>query len=257
MAADFLIEEPYTAVLPTLVRALGLQGAYVLQAIHWQATGPNGVEYDGDLWAPVTYTDLADRLGIDAQAVRYTVGKLEAEGYLLAVQPEQFNRRKWYRVDRDRVASACADIRASMRRPAALLNRGPAAHEPLIPEDPDLRGARITAHPPGREKKPRARDEVWDALARRWGDGTPEEKGVIAKARASLRKVNATAEEVEAAIAEMDRRFDHPSPMALTKHWKDLLRAAREPEYGTNYWPEIRPAVIADREAAEQRRRRR
>lgn len=101
-----LIDERVIAVQPSLVRALGLTKAVVLQQIHWhlEAGGHGKLHADGEEWFPVTQDVLADEIGLTRPIVRQAIDALEAAGIVLACQPEGHrSRRKWYRIDHSHV----------------------------------------------------------------------------------------------------------------------------------------------------------
>ena len=96
-----LLDERVVAVQPSLVRAIGLTKAVVLQQLHWHlGAAGHGREHAGEVWFPITQTVLAEETGLTAQVVRRALEALEQEGIVLSIQPEgRQSRRKWYRID--------------------------------------------------------------------------------------------------------------------------------------------------------------
>lgn len=96
--------------------------------------------------------------------------------------------------------------------------------------DPSLELDPTTADAvPQRERRPRARtprDDLWDAIARFYGTPqTPAERSRFGRVVNELTTAGATAEQVDAACAEMRRRgWEDPSPLALSANWTSLTR---------------------------------
>lgn len=95
-----LLQERVITAQPSLVKALGLAGAVVLQQMHWHMdTADHGVEHDGHTWYPVTQEALAKELGLSREQVQRAVASLEADGLVESCQPEgRASRRKWHRI---------------------------------------------------------------------------------------------------------------------------------------------------------------
>lgn len=97
-----LLDERIVIVQPSLVRALGLSPAVVLQQIHWHAQEGHGeMLSDGLAWVKMPYERISVETGLTEHQVRRAVGHLTGEGVLVAVQPEGYVRTKWYRIDHD------------------------------------------------------------------------------------------------------------------------------------------------------------
>ncbi len=124
-----LIDERVVAVQPSLVRALGLTRAVVLQQIHWHlGRAGHGVDYDGEVWFPVTQAELASETGLTEDVVHRAILALETAGLLLACQPEGHQwRRKWYRIDHCHVLFVhSAESRYQKPRQRGIPSRGSA-----------------------------------------------------------------------------------------------------------------------------------
>jgi hypothetical protein len=115
MSAALLGGRP-VVVTPQLVRIASgsVTRAAVLQQIHWHRNeaknDPAVLEHDGQWWVAITYVDLGGELGLSAEQVRRSIEWLERprdkDGnalmpLLLSVQPENYYRRKWYRLNED------------------------------------------------------------------------------------------------------------------------------------------------------------
>lgn len=99
--AGMLYNEPFVAVFPSLVRTLDgdVTTAAVLQHIFFRTGSYAAVEdTDGDLWYPVSLTDLAEDIGISIKQAKRAVGKLKDQDFLDVQQMGGTDRRNHYRV---------------------------------------------------------------------------------------------------------------------------------------------------------------
>jgi hypothetical protein len=108
-ASKLLIEEPPLQVLPTLAQRIGLNEAIVLQQIHYWSRGK------GDGWV---YNSVAQWRGQfpfwSERTIRRILHKLEYElGLIDSRQPEQYNRRKHYRIHYEDLPTDAANLAAS------------------------------------------------------------------------------------------------------------------------------------------------
>ena len=97
-----LLDERVVVAQPSLIRAVGLYVAVVVQQVHYHVVyGHDVVERDGEQWWPVTIASFADELGLTFDQMRRGLEAAERAGVLISCQPEKrTSRRKWYRVDR-------------------------------------------------------------------------------------------------------------------------------------------------------------
>lgn len=89
----------FVQVHPEVVRKLkSANQALCLQKLsYWLERSTN--EYDDHIWVFNTYEDWAEDLGLSADQVARAMTALEDMGLVITVQPEGFDRRKWYRID--------------------------------------------------------------------------------------------------------------------------------------------------------------
>lgn len=224
------MDEPGVMVFPSLVRALGdMPSAAVLQQLHYRLGGREVLEdEDGQLWAPITYADLARETGLTPEQARRASERLEEKGVIASAQFEAYNRRKSYRIDHEH----------------ALLSAPPSGNLPVhvapTPLGEGLDASSTSSHmerttgtapPPDGSPAPRSRkrgprDDLFDALVESFGPAsTPQRSAFYGRAVNGLVAAQATPDQVKAARAEMRRRgWDKPTPEAMLKHWDDLLR---------------------------------
>lgn len=96
-----LYEEPFVAVFPSLVRALGgdVAAAAVLQHLNFRASsGAAVVGEDGEAWYPAAREDLAREIGLSPKQVKRILEKLRESGVLLVEQMGGIDRRNFYRI---------------------------------------------------------------------------------------------------------------------------------------------------------------
>jgi hypothetical protein len=95
-----LLDERSVAVQPSLVRALGITRAIVLQQIHWHSREHHGEELsDGNEWVALPLAKFSDETGLTIHQCRRAVDDLEEREVILSTQPEGYIRTKWYRVN--------------------------------------------------------------------------------------------------------------------------------------------------------------
>lgn len=128
--SKLLIDERPLTVLPSLVKAVGMERAVILQQIHWLLQGPsNGFEHDGERWVWGSYPDWCEDYFTfwEADTLRKHLVKLEKDGYVVSVQIKGFDRTKAYRIDRKKISEIESanrhDHATSKRKKSYSLNR--------------------------------------------------------------------------------------------------------------------------------------
>jgi hypothetical protein len=130
-----LLNERPLVLLPSLAQAVGVEEAVMIQQLHFHLTNPdNGREHDGEQWIFKTYEDWHkdDFRFWSTRTIRRLFCSLEKKKLVVSCQPEgRGNRRKYYRIDYDRLEKSraraeAAKSGASMRPKVAL---------PLIRDD--------------------------------------------------------------------------------------------------------------------------
>jgi DNA-binding transcriptional ArsR family regulator len=89
-------------------------------------------------------------------------------------------------------------------------------------------------------KKPRARqlrDDYFDAIVACFGQASTKSRAAMyAQVAGELLAAKAEPGQVALAHAELMRRgWENPTPIAMVKHWDDLLASAKPRRRGTNY----------------------
>lgn len=100
MSSTLLLDERVVAVQPAAVRVFGLAGAVVLQQIHWHSTTRAVRVFGEHEWVVMPYALFSAETGLNENQIRHAVSKLEEQQVLVSCQPEAYQRRKWYRIDR-------------------------------------------------------------------------------------------------------------------------------------------------------------
>lgn len=105
----------FVQVHPEVVRKLkSANQALCLQKLsYWLERATN--EYDGYVWVFNTYEEWAEDLGLSASQVERAMITLEEMGLVITVQPEGFDRRKWYRIDTEHEFWKSAEVSAKAR----------------------------------------------------------------------------------------------------------------------------------------------
>lgn len=106
--SSFLIDEHPLVVQPTLAKLVGINQAIIIQQIqYWASKGKN--IRDGHAWVYNTYESWQKQFPwMSARTIQREVLDAERRGYLVS-DTSGFDRTKWYRVDREKIA---ADIAA-------------------------------------------------------------------------------------------------------------------------------------------------
>jgi hypothetical protein len=104
-AAKLLLDETPLVVLPSLVAAVGLHEAIVLQQLHYLIAGKFGKIIDGQRFIYKTYEQWrADYFPFwHADTVRKTFRNLEKAGYVVAIQEKSYYRQKLYAINYEKV----------------------------------------------------------------------------------------------------------------------------------------------------------
>jgi len=99
---NLLINESPLFVLPSLAKEIGLNGALILQQLHFRSLIASK-QKDGFSWVYKTYEEWQEEFPFwSVDTIRRAIRKLEIEGYVISTSA--FNRMKvdktkWYRVD--------------------------------------------------------------------------------------------------------------------------------------------------------------
>jgi hypothetical protein len=104
MKSNRMLLDEYPLVLfPSLAKAVGVNGAVIIQQLHYHFANPeNGRVHNGQRWIFKTYEDwqTSDFPFWDARTVRRNFRKLEVKKLIVSCQPEgRMSRRKFYRID--------------------------------------------------------------------------------------------------------------------------------------------------------------
>lgn len=160
-----LLTERVLNVQPSLVRAVGLTKAVVLQQVQWHLTdAEHGEEYDGETWFPVTQAALAGETGLTEDVVHRALAALVEGGLLLSVQPEGWSsRRKWYRIDYDHPLLHSAEPRNGIPQNRGIGNRGIAESSSKTLEPTDARALTLVE-----SGETNAREPYEDEFNRAW-----------------------------------------------------------------------------------------
>ena len=175
--AGLLLRERQVAAQPSLVRAVGLLQAVVLQQIAWHLdAADDGIELDGVEWFPITCSRLASETGLSEDGVKRATRALEDRGLLVSTQPEGYaSRRKWYRIeyDHDLLQGAKSPDPKGRNRPIPRGEIAPSTSyqpvEPLEPRElPLAREEKVSARRPRTAARPRRTDPRADQLVKVW-----------------------------------------------------------------------------------------
>lgn len=105
---NLLIDEYPLLVLPSLAVQIGLNEAIALQQIHyWLGNPKGGVEIDGERWVYNTYEEwqLDNFPFWSVRTVQRVFNSLEEMGLVISMQQAAYDRKKYYRVHYDKLAS--------------------------------------------------------------------------------------------------------------------------------------------------------
>jgi len=96
-----LLDEPPVAIQRSLVRAVGIMEAAVVQQLHYWLQRATKRGSDGRPWVYKTYAEWGDEIGISAKQARGALDRLRTSGVILSRQnphrPE--DRTLWWTVD--------------------------------------------------------------------------------------------------------------------------------------------------------------
>jgi len=110
--SSLLINEPPLQALPSLACLVGLDGAVILQQIHYWLQGSDH-EADGFIWVYNSYSQWGEQFRwLKPEAIRKQIRALEAAGYLISGNfgKHKIDRTKWYRIDYDRLNAALEEL---------------------------------------------------------------------------------------------------------------------------------------------------
>ena len=139
MSTQLLIDEYPLIVLPSLVKAVGLEKAIILQQVHyWMKKSTH--ERDGHLWIYNSYRAWAEQLSwMSEEAIRKHIKALEKRGLLVSANYNKLamDKTKWYRIDYEALANliqssgaAVLPIRTPSPHPEADSQSAPVTIEP-------------------------------------------------------------------------------------------------------------------------------
>ncbi len=110
--SSLLINEPPLQALPSLACLVGLDGAVILQQVHYWLMGSDH-EHDGFIWVYNSYAQWGQQFRwLKAEAIRKQIRLLEERGFLVSGRfgTKKMDRTKWYRIDYDRLNEALAEV---------------------------------------------------------------------------------------------------------------------------------------------------
>jgi hypothetical protein len=135
---QLLLDEPPVALLPSLVRRLGLLEAAIAQQLHYWLQRATQVHGD-ERWVYKTYQDWSDEIGVTPKAARGALNKLRRDGVVIAIQSprDARDRTLWWRIDYARFNALDDPVTPSAPEgsPAAVVS---------TPADPDGRSTRAS-----------------------------------------------------------------------------------------------------------------
>ena len=106
--SSLLINEPPLQALPSLACLVGLDGAVILQQVHYWLQASDH-EAEGQIWVYNSYPQWAAQFSwLKPEAIRKQIRALEAAGFLISGNfgKGKMDRTKWYRIDYDRLNAA-------------------------------------------------------------------------------------------------------------------------------------------------------
>jgi len=115
--SKLLMDESPLQVLPGLANLLGINGAIILQQLHWLLQDDrNGVIMDNMRWIYNTYDQWQKTYftWISSSAIKAIFLKLEKDGYVISVQPKKnnYDRRKYYTINYSKFEEADKQTKA-------------------------------------------------------------------------------------------------------------------------------------------------
>ena len=111
LTSSLLINEPPLQALPSLACLVGLDGAVILQQIHYWLQASDH-EHEGFIWIYNTYAQWAEQFRwLKPEAIKKQILILEKNGFVISGRfgKRAADRTKWYRIDYDHLAEALAD----------------------------------------------------------------------------------------------------------------------------------------------------
>lgn len=131
--SKLLIQESPIMIQPSLVVKLGLNGAIILQQVHyWLVTSPH--IKDGKRWIYNTYKDWQRQFPFwSERTIMRAFLALEEKGYLLSANYNRMkgDQTKWYSIDYDRLAELDREVLSHRDRQVESPNT------PVCPEQTD------------------------------------------------------------------------------------------------------------------------
>jgi len=111
-SSRYLINEVALQALPTLACLVGLNGAVILQQIHWWSLSSEH-KIEGQIWVYNSYKQWAKQFRwLTPRALQKQFLELEKSGYLISscFAYKGKGRTKWYRINYPEVEKQCEDI---------------------------------------------------------------------------------------------------------------------------------------------------
>ncbi len=123
-SSPLLINEQPLQTLPSLACMVGINGAIILQQIHWWSRYSEH-KYDGETWIYNTYKQWSEQFKwLSDRAVQQTILGLEKSGHLISKQFLSKGNIKWYRVNYERLAKDCENLNsAEFNTECLIINR--------------------------------------------------------------------------------------------------------------------------------------
>ncbi len=123
-SSPLLINEQPLQTLPSLACMVGINGAIILQQIHWWSRYSEH-KYDNETWIYNTYKQWSEQFKwLSDRAVQQTILGLEKSGRLISKQFPSKGNMKWYRVNYERLAKDCENLNsAEFNTECLIINR--------------------------------------------------------------------------------------------------------------------------------------
>lgn len=122
--SPLLINEQPLQTLPSLACMVGINGAIILQQIHWWSRYSEH-KYDGEIWIYNTYKEWSTQFKwLSDRAVQQTILSLEKSGHLISKQFPDKGNMKWYRVNYTQLVIDCENLNsAEFNTECLIINR--------------------------------------------------------------------------------------------------------------------------------------
>ncbi|PIC77627.1 replication protein [Sporosarcina sp. P19] len=108
-----LIDEEPIPLLPSLVHLVGINGALVMQQVHFRSLISKNVR-DGHRWIYKTYSDWTKEFTFwSSNTIRRIIYDLEEKGYLISAHHHnrmKIDNTKWYRIDYTKLPASTFEL---------------------------------------------------------------------------------------------------------------------------------------------------